>query len=44
VKALLQAAAPEQFMILITCRDERYQVESHGRLQGEELTRKALLG
>jgi hypothetical protein len=41
-KALPQAA-PEQFLILVTCRDERHQVELLGRLQGEGLTCKALL-
>src|SRR4051794_6426474 len=28
---------PEQFLILITCRDERHQVELLGRFQGEGL-------
>ncbi len=34
----------EQFMIIITCRDERHQVELLGRFQGEGLECKALVG
>jgi hypothetical protein len=34
---------PEQFLILITCRDERPQVELLERFQAEELPCKALL-
>ena len=37
------AAIPEQFLILITCRDERHQVELLNRFQGEGLECKALL-
>jgi hypothetical protein len=36
--------APEQFLILITCRDERHQVELLGRLHAEGEQCKALLG
>jgi hypothetical protein len=43
-KPLPLAAASEQFLILITCRDERHQVELLGRLRDEGLTCKALLG
>jgi hypothetical protein len=34
----------EQFMIIITCRDEKQQVELLGRFQGEGLECKALVG
>jgi hypothetical protein len=34
---------PEQFLILITCRDERHQVELLDRFRGEGLECKALL-
>jgi len=34
----------EQFMIVITCRDEKHQVELLGRFQGEGLECKALVG
>jgi len=34
----------EQFMIIITCRDEKHQVELLGRFQGEGLECKALVG
>jgi hypothetical protein len=34
---------PEQWMILVTCRDEREQVELLGRFHGEGLECKALL-
>jgi hypothetical protein len=34
---------PEQFLILITCRDERHQVELLDRFRQEGLTSKALL-
>ena len=40
-KALLLS---EQFLVLITCRDERQQVELLGRFQGEGLECKALVG
>jgi hypothetical protein len=36
-------AGPEQFLILITCRDERHQVELLQRLHGEGLECRALL-
>src|SRR5262249_5846827 len=35
---------PEQFMIVVTCRDELHQVELLGRFQGEGLECKALVG
>ncbi len=34
----------EQFLILVTCRDERHQVELLDRFQGEGLECKALVG
>ena len=34
----------EQFLVLITCRDEKQQVELLSRLQGEGLECKALVG
>ena len=34
----------EQFSVLITCRDEKQQVELLGRFQGEGLECKALVG
>jgi hypothetical protein len=34
----------EQFLVLITCRDEKQQVELLGRFQGEGLECKALMG
>ena len=34
---------PEQFLLLITCRDERHQVELLTRFQGEGLECRALL-
>ncbi len=34
----------EQFLVLITCRDEKQQVELLGRFQGEGLECKALVG
>jgi hypothetical protein len=34
----------EQFIVLITCRDEKQQVELLGRFQGEGLECKALVG
>jgi hypothetical protein len=37
------AGIPEQYLILVTCRDERHQVELLGRLQGEGLECRALL-
>jgi hypothetical protein len=37
------AEVPEQFLILVTCRDERHQVELLGRFQGEGLECRALL-
>ena len=42
VKAL-PAGISEQYLILVTCRDERQQVELLGRFQGEGLPCKALL-
>jgi hypothetical protein len=35
---------PEQFLILVTCRDEQQQVELLGRFQREGLPCKAVLG
>ena len=35
---------PEQFLVLVTCRDEKQQVEVLQRLKGEGLECKALLG
>jgi hypothetical protein len=40
-KKVLQG--PEQFLVLVTCRDERHQVEVLGRLAGEGLECKALI-
>ena len=37
------AACPEQFLILVTCRDEKQQVELLNRLGGEGLECRALL-
>src|SRR5438876_3273422 len=37
------AACPEQFLILVTCRDEKHQVELLNRLGGEGLECRALL-
>ena len=34
----------EQFLVIITCRDEKQQVELLGRFQGEGLECKALVG
>ena len=36
-------AGPEQFLILVTCRDEQHQVLLLGRFQGEGLECRALL-
>jgi len=36
-------AVPEQYLLLITCRDEKHQVELLERFQGEGLPCKALL-
>ena len=36
-------ALPEQYLILVTCRDEKHQVELLGRFQGEGLECRALL-
>jgi hypothetical protein len=36
-------AGPEQWLILITCRDEKHQTEMLGRLQEEGVECKALL-
>jgi len=33
----------EQWYVLVTCRDERHQVELLGRFKGEGLTCKAVL-
>jgi hypothetical protein len=38
-----EAALTEQWYVLVTCRDERQQVELLGRFQGEGLTCKAVL-
>jgi hypothetical protein len=35
--------APAQYLVLITCRDEKHQVELLGRFHGEGLECKALL-
>lgn len=35
---------PEQFLILVTCRDERHQVEMLGEFQRQGLTVKAVVG
>jgi hypothetical protein len=37
------AAIPEQYLILVTCRDEKHQVELLSRFQGEGLECRALL-
>ncbi len=37
-------ALAEQWYVLVTCRDERQQVELLGRLQAEGLVCKAVLG
>jgi len=37
------AACPAQFLILVTCRDEKHQVELLNRLGGEGLECRALL-
>jgi hypothetical protein len=42
-KALGEAALPEQYYLLLTCRDERHQVELLTRFQAEGLTCKAVL-
>jgi hypothetical protein len=34
----------EQFLVIITCRDEKHQVELLGRFQGPGLECKALVG
>jgi hypothetical protein len=34
----------EQFLVIITCRDEKQQVELLGRFQGEGLECRALVG
>jgi hypothetical protein len=34
---------PEQYYLLLTCRDEKHQVELLGRFQAEGLTCKAVL-
>lgn len=34
---------PEQYLLLLTCRDEKHQVELLQRFQGEGLPCKALL-
>ena len=34
---------PEQFLLLVTCRDEKHQVELLERFQGEGLPCKVLL-
>jgi hypothetical protein len=37
------ATIPEQFLVLVTCRDEQHQVELLGRFQAEGLDCRALL-
>jgi hypothetical protein len=37
------AELPEQFYVLITCRDEKHQVELLGRFKREGVTCKAVL-
>jgi hypothetical protein len=37
------AALPEQYLLLVTCRDERHQVELLGRLRAEGLECRPLL-
>ena len=39
----VEQAIPEQYLVLVTCRDERQQVELLERFQGEGLECKALL-
>jgi hypothetical protein len=36
-------SVPEQFLVLVTCRDEKHQIELLGRFQGEGLECRALL-
>jgi hypothetical protein len=38
-----EQSIPEQFLVLVTCRDEKHQVELLGRFQGEGLECRALL-
>jgi hypothetical protein len=42
-QALGEAVLPEQYYLLVTCRDERHQVELLTRFQAEGLTSKAVL-
>jgi hypothetical protein len=37
------AMCREQYLVLVTCRDEKHQVEVLGRLTGEELECRALV-
>jgi hypothetical protein len=37
-------AIPEQFLILVPCRDEKQQVELLGRFGKEGLERRAMMG
>jgi hypothetical protein len=39
----VERAIPEQYLVLVTCRDEKQQVELLERFQGEGLECKALL-
>ena len=43
VLASCRPTPPEQFLILIECRDEKQQVELLGRLQAEGVACKALI-
>jgi hypothetical protein len=38
-----EQSVPEQFLVLITCHDEKHQVELFDRFQGEGLECQALL-
>jgi hypothetical protein len=42
-KGFKSAALPEQYYVLVTCRDEKHQVELLSRFQGEGLECKAVL-
>ena len=42
-RKLIRQDIPEQYLVLITCRDEKHQVELLGRFQAEGLLCKALL-
>ena len=43
-RRLMGGALPEAFYVLITCRDERQQVELLGRFKAEGLDCKAVIG